>query len=142
MMQILSSNSLSPNLLIQLREWFESEWGDFDSFEGNHPGIEIPSPMLAIDDQTSLLGGLAFSTFAEPDSDSIGVWINMLLVLPSERKKGIASLLVQSAESEAKRMGIRELFVLSEFPDLYQKLAWQFIGLDSSENETILKKAI
>jgi GNAT superfamily N-acetyltransferase len=141
-MQILSSNSLPPQQLNQLREWFELEWGNFDPFEGNHPGIEIPSPMLAVDDQSSLLGGLAFSTFSKPETDSIAVWINMVLVSPSERKKGIASLLIQSAESEAKHMGIRELFVLSEFPDLYQKLGWQFIRLDSSKNEAILSKTV
>lgn len=85
---------------------------------------------------------LAFSNVAEPEGDYIAVWIKMVLVSPSERKKGIASLLIQSTEAEAKGMEIRELFVLSEFPVLYQQLDWQLIGLDSSRNETILKNTV
>ena len=119
-----------------------SQWGDVDPFEGNHPEIAIPSPIVAVDHQVSLLGGLSFTSFAKPQSADIGVWINMVLISPNQRKKGIASQLVQSAEVEAKRLGIRELFVLSEFPDLYQKLGWRIVGLDSSENETILNKSL
>ena len=142
MSKILSSNSVPTKLLSQLRAWFVSQWGDVDPFEGNHPEIDIPSPIVAVDDQISLLGGLSFTSVAKPQSADIGVWINMVLISPNQRKKGIASQLVQSAEVEAKRLGIRELFVLSEFPDLYQKLGWRIVGLDSSENETILNKSL
>ena len=142
MNNILTSNSVPTKLLNQLREWFVSEWGDVDPFEGNHPEIAIPSPIVAVGDKNSLLGGLSFTSVAKPQSADIGVWINMVLISPNHRKKGIASQLVQSAEVEAKRIGIPELFVLSEFPDLYQKLGWQFVGLDSSDNETILNKTL
>ena len=142
MNKILSSSSVPTQLLSQLREWFESEWGEIDPFEGNHPEIVIPSPIVAVDDKTSLLGGLAFTSVSKPKSVDIGVWINMVLIAPSQRKKGIASQLVQSAEAEAERLGVPELFVLSEFPGLYQKLGWQIVGLDKSQNETILTKAL
>ena len=63
----------------------------------------------------------------------------MVLISPRQRKKGIASKLIEAAEVEAKRIAISELFVLSEFPNLYQRLGWQPVGLDKSGKETVLK---
>jgi len=135
---ILTASSVPAALLIQLREWLESEWGHIDPFEGNHAEVTIPSPVIAVDEQTSLLGGLVFGTFANPHKPDIAVWVNAVIVSPAHRKKGIASRLVQAAEREAKRLAIDELFVLSDVPGLYQKLAWQIVGVDSSRNGKIL----
>lgn len=142
MISILTSKSVPSEVLSQLREWFVSEWGEVDPFEGTHPEITIPSPIVAVDEQTSLLGGLSFTSAVNPHNTDIGIWINMVLISPSHRKKGIASRLVQSAEVEAKQFGVRNLFVLAEYPDLYHKLGWQFVGMDSAEKETILKKSL
>jgi GNAT superfamily N-acetyltransferase len=126
-------------MLTLLRKWFESEWGDVDPFEGIYPEIIIPRPIVAVGHQASLLGGLSFTSAPKPQSTDIGVWINMVLISPRQRKKGIASKLIEAAEVEAKRIAISELFVLSEFPNLYQRLGWQSVGLDSSGKETVLK---
>jgi GNAT superfamily N-acetyltransferase len=126
-------------MLTLLRKWFESEWGDVDPFEGIYPEIVIPRPIVAVDHQASLLGGLAFTSAFKPQSTDIGVWINMVLISPRQRKKGIASKLIEVAEVEAKRIAISELFVLSEFPNLYKRLGWQSVGLDRSGKETVLK---
>ena len=143
MIKILCRDFVPDSLIKQLREWCESEWGEVDPFEGNHPEIVVPSPVVAVDENTLLLGGLAFSSFTNPNNKDIAVWINVLLISPSQRKKGIASQLVQSAEVEAKLLSVYELFVLTEFPDLYKKLGWLVIGLDSTtRNETILTKTL
>ena len=139
MISILTSDSVPAEVLGQLRDWFVSEWGDIDPFEGNHPDIPVPSPIVAVDEKTSLMGGLSFTSAAKPQSAEIGIWINMVLISPDHRMKGIASQLVQSAEMEAKRNGVHDLFVLSEYPSLYQKLGWRFVGMDRSGNETILR---
>ena len=138
MANILRAGSVPAPLLIQLRKWLESEWGHIDPFEGNHAEVTIPSPVVAVDEQTSLLGGLIFGAFAKPGKPDIAVWVNAVIVSPVHRKKGIASQLLQAAEGEAKRLAIGELFVLSDVPGLYQKLGWQIVGSDSSRNETIL----
>lgn len=142
MPNILTANSVPAALLAQLRELLESEWGHIDPFEGNHAEVTIPPPLVAVDEQISLLGGLTFSTFANPHKPEIAVWVNAVIVSPSHRKKGIASQLVQAAEVEAKRLAIYELFVLSDVPGLYQKLGWQIVGVDSSKNATILMKIL
>ena len=138
MANILTGTSVPAALLVQLREWLESEWGHIDPFEGTHAEVTIPAPVVAVDEQTSLLGGLIFGAFAKPGTPEIAVWVNAVLVSPVHQKKGIASQLVQAAEGEAKRLAIDELFVLSDVPGLYQKLAWQIVSSDSSKNETIL----
>lgn len=139
MIKIVSSNSV-PHVLCQLRQWFELEWGHIDPFEGNHPDIVIPSPLVAVDERESLLGGLSFTSAPKPKQSEIGVWINMILVAASQRKKGIASQLIQAAEVEAQRIGVHELFVFTEFPDLYRKLGWQVVGLDG--NDRVLTKVL
>ena len=142
MIKILSSGSVPAAMLTLLRKWFESEWGDVDPFEGNYPEIVVPRPIVAVDHQTSLLGGLSFTSASKPQGTDIGVWINMVLISPRHRKKGIASKLVEAAEVEAERIAVRELFVLSEFPILYQRLGWKTVGLDSPSKETVLKKIL
>jgi GNAT superfamily N-acetyltransferase len=126
-------------MLTLLRKWFESEWGDVDPFEGIYPEIVIPRPIVAVGPQASLLGGLSFTSAPRPQSTDIGVWINMVLISPRHRKKGIASKLIKAAEVEAERIAISELFVLSEFPNLYQRLGWQPVDSNRSEKETVLK---
>ena len=143
MTKILSSDSVPAPLLIQLREWLESEWGAVDPFEGNHRHVTVPSPIVAVDENTSLVGGLVFSSFPSPQGADVAVWVNAVLVSPHQRKQGIASKLIQAAEVQANRMAVPELFVLSEFPALYQKLGWQVVSLDSARSEeTILTKAL
>lgn len=142
MTKILSAGSVPETLLTQLREWLEAEWGQVDSFDGNHPDIDVPRPLVAVDEGGSLLGGLVFSSFQIPLSTDVAVWINAVIVSPSQRKNGIASELIQAAEVEAKLRTIAELFVLSEYPGLYEKLGWRFVSLDKSRNGTVLTKLL
>jgi len=113
-----------------------------DSFEGNHSDVRVPVPILAVNDDDSLVGGLAFSTFAMPNRESIAVWINAVVVAPQARKQGLASQLIQAAEAAAKELQIPALFVLSEYADLYQKQGWRAVGRDESRDSTILTKEL
>lgn len=140
MISLLTGEAVTTVMHVQLREYLEAEWGSIDPFTGKHPEVAIPSPVVAVDQHASMAGGLIFGTHTKPGSVDIGVWINALLVLPTERKKGIGSRLVRSAETEARQLAITELFVLSEFPILYQKLGWQPVSLVSGGKETILRK--
>ena len=135
---IVSGASASVHQLDLLRDWFVSEWGDIDPFEGNHGGVQVPSPILALDAQKRLAGGLAFSSANRPGVEDIGVWVNALLVAPEHRRTGLASKLVQEAHVRAADLGVQELYVLSDVPALYEKLAWRVI--ERSGADTILIK--
>ena len=117
MIDVVSSRA-APNHLKSLSEWVVSEWGEVESVDN------VPPPLLAIDGE-ELRGGLMFSRSHRPDGKGLGLWVNALFVSPEYRRKGIASLLVQAAEAEAASAGERELYALTDVPELYQNLGWQ-----------------
>jgi GNAT superfamily N-acetyltransferase len=135
---IVSSRSASPHLS-QLREWMTNEWGKIDPFDGGYEDRIVPPPVLAIDGD-ELLGGLAFTNAPVQRTEKIGLWVNVLFVLPKYRGRGIGSKLVAEAEVEAKDVKADELFVYTDVPSLYEKLGWTI--LDDSGANTVLRKRI
>jgi len=121
----IRSGQTAPEHLPQLRRWFQAEWGKIDPFEGNHPGVVVPLPLLAIGHNEELQGGLAFSTFDLPEPSQTRVWINAVYVHPQFRGQQIASALILLAENSARQLDIRALFVLTQIPALYENLGWQ-----------------
>ena len=97
MISILSA-SFARHHLEELREVFELEWVHIDPFEGSHSGFAVPDPLLAVDDQDALVGGLSFTSFAKPKKKELGVWVNALIVAPEYRGMGTASKLIGAAE--------------------------------------------
>ncbi len=117
MMKILAAEP-SSELLAQLHQWFEAEWGAVDATcdEG------LPAPLLAVNHAGELAGGLAFSWFTQAGETC--VWINALLVAPEYRGQGVASKLIQAAERAAIDLNIAKLMVFTNRPTLYQRLGW------------------
>ena len=138
-MHKISNSNLDPDHLALLKDWFISEWGEVDPFDSSNEGVKTPSPVLATENG-ELLGGLSFCWARKPHAAELGVWINAVLISPEYRGLGLASKLVQAAESEAARKGMKELFVYSEFPKMYEKLGWQIQGGDSASK--VLWKSI
>ena len=126
MTSILNSRFV-PQHLKQLQDWFELEWGPIDLFNETQPDLVVPRPLLAINSKNQLVGGLAFSSFAQPGSKDMGVWVNALFVAPECRGLGIASELIQAAQVDAQDMKINQLYVHTDKPDLYQKLGWHLV---------------
>lgn len=126
MISILNSNTM-PQLLSQLHEWFEQEWGESKRSVDEYALCNVPVPIVAVDVNQSLVGGIAFTSHPTPDSAELGVWINALFVVPCFRGRGIASELVRAAEQEANRQRISQLFVYTNVPLLYQKLGWSLL---------------
>jgi GNAT superfamily N-acetyltransferase len=125
--------------LKQFREWVDAQWDEVDPFSGVAGGISVPSPILAIDDQ-KLLGGLAFTSSSIPGGEEAGIWVNALLVATEYRRIGIASELVKAAVVEAGRFKLKELFVYTDVPELYQKLSWCVV--DGPGESTVLKRVV
>ena len=123
MIDVVSSRT-APVHLKPLSQWVVAEWGEFS------PAENVPPPLLAIEDE-ELRGGLMFSRFHKPNGEGLGLWVNALFVAPQYRRKGIASLLVQAAETEAASAGERELYALTDVPQLYQNLGWQLVQTDT-----------
>ncbi len=120
----LKEEANSP-VLTEFRNLLENEWGKFAPFEQEKLGIASPPPLVAIE-QNELLGGLAFSLWPHPGSNSIAIWINGLLVKPEYRNRRIATKLVKEAMLQEKL-----IFVVTEYPRLYKNLGWS----ELSKNE-------
>ena len=139
-MCVIHNADTHAQYLQPLRARLELEWGTIDPFEGSDVDVIVPSPLFLITEKGQLVGGLAFSSFANPNKEEASVWINALLVEPEYRGKGYASKLIQKAEAEAVKVGIPELFVLSEFSGLYRKQGWSVI--QTSGSDSVLAKLL
>lgn len=128
-MHKISSTNPDSSHSKQLRAWFEEEWGPIDSFSSNDIEQPLPSPIIATRNNI-LMGGLSFSFAKMPQSTELGMWINAVLVSPKSRGLGIASKLIESAEIAAQEIGVKQLFVYSEYSQLYEKLGWQVQEID------------
>lgn len=62
---------------------------------------------VAIDDNQRVIGCIGFSRLEQPQE----AFLHRLFVKPSEKRKGIGTLLLQTAESEMRRLGIRTSLV-------------------------------
>jgi len=131
-MEIVSISEYSSSLYItELRDLLEGEWGDFASFETEEGNIRTPPPLIAIENET-LVGGLVYSLWPNPETEHTTIWVNGLIVKPNWRRKGIASTLIQGAMNNKPL-----LFVLTEIPHLYSNIGWQTISKNSEG--TVLK---
>lgn len=87
-----------------------------------------PDPIAALNNN-DVIGGLAFTYHPIPEplpnAGKMALWINALAVTPRWRGRGIASRLIQEAEAQAKAAGATEIYVYTDVPGLYLKLAWQ-----------------
>ena len=62
---------------------------------------------IAVDDNERVIGCIGFSRTEQPQE----AFLHRLFVKPSEKRKGIGTLLLQTAESEMRRQGIRASLV-------------------------------
>jgi len=99
----------------------------------------VPDPLLAVESD-QLLAGLALSRYKAADGEQWAIWINALIVAPSHRGRGIASMLITAAESAAVTVQATEIFAKTDVPDLYRKLGW--IDLAEEDDSVILKKVL
>jgi len=63
-----------------------------DSLEPEPASLAPPPPLVAVDDDDRLMGGIAFTTYPEPQGNQPAVWINALLVAPEFRGRGIGGV--------------------------------------------------
>ena len=89
----------------------------------------IPSIYIAIDNN-KFIGTAAV---VEKDLDThleLGPWISAVYVKENWRTQGIATKLVKRCEDQAKKVGIKRLYLSTEFASgLYEKLGWHTVEI-------------
>ncbi|NKC01544.1 MAG: GNAT family N-acetyltransferase [Pseudomonadales bacterium] len=119
MVSIISTQSI-PQRLAEVDSWFGRVWDEVDPLQGDC----FPDPLVALDREGRLVGALAFTVAPIPKASDLAIWINVVLVSPNCRGRGIATRLVQAAEQAAWQLRIPKLYVFSDVPQLYEKSGW------------------
>ncbi|MCH4888377.1 GNAT family N-acetyltransferase [Acidaminobacter sp. JC074] len=137
-MEIRQSDLKSPYLK-QLYKMFLKVWDHVDAFEETKNGLELPYPILALE-EGDLIGGLSFTAYQHPDKDQMALWINALYVDRAFRGKHVASNLISYAEEKAREMGYTEILVYTDLASLYLKLGYKSLSYNGSH--TVLLKTL
>ncbi|MEI7872484.1 MAG: GNAT family N-acetyltransferase [Alphaproteobacteria bacterium] len=124
-----------PDLVAQVAAWGFAEWGHLNPGEtleqrvvrirGKMNVDRIPVAFVALDDADDIVG-TASLIFDDLEGDPRNPWLASVFVLPTHRRKGIASALVRAVEATARRLGYSRLYLFtSTAPDLYAGLGWR-----------------
>ena len=124
-----------PDLVAQVAAWGFAEWGHLNPGEtleqrvvrirGKMNVDRIPVAFVALDDADDIVG-TASLIFDDLEGDPRNPWLASVFVLPTHRRKGIASALVRAVEATARRLGYSRLYLFtSTAPDLYAGVGWR-----------------
>ena len=100
------------------------EWPELRPFKRVEFGRAVPCPIVALK-QGQLIGGASFVSYYEPGSERVGTWLNALIVIPQERRQGVATALIEASAKAAGR-----IYALTDVPELYTKCGWRSISSD------------
>jgi GNAT superfamily N-acetyltransferase len=70
----------------------------------------IPLCLIALDEAANLLATASLETSSVGSELGTGPWLAAVVVIPSQRGRGIGTALVERAEAEALRLGFTEIF--------------------------------
>lgn len=121
----------------EIAQVHQAEWAHLDrglTLESRKAALKsaagregIPSVYVAIDSD-EFIGSAAL---VDQDLDThleLSPWLSAVFVKEEFRTRGIATLLVERCEAEAKKIGIHKLYLSTESASgLYEKLGWQTI---------------
>jgi len=143
----VASIAAHPDLVPVIARWHYEEWGHLDpagSLQTWTEGLaertqpeRIPTTFVAL--ESSLPVGSA--VLVEHDMDTrldLSPWLAGVFVLPSHRRRGIASRLVIHAMSKAREFGVETLYLYTRSAaPLYSQLGWRSIGREHYEGRWV-----
>jgi GNAT superfamily N-acetyltransferase len=124
-----------PDLIPLLASWFYNEWGVNDphlsletitgKLKGRLHREHLPLVLVLLRDNSPIAS--ASLKIQEMDTHPQYLhWLGSVYVLPEMRHQGIGSKLVQSSVSEARRLGIKELYLYTRHREaFYARLGWK-----------------
>jgi GNAT superfamily N-acetyltransferase len=109
-----------PQVAPFLRAWLLDEWeswygpdgpGDIDAAYPSHmSGNTFPTALVAVDETGAVVGTICLREQSSSHLE-FNPWVGGLLVARDRRRQGIGSALVKAAEDEARRLGVRKLYL-------------------------------
>jgi len=140
-----------PNFSTMLAKWHHEEWSYLNpslsltqrikKMENYFAEDFIPTTYVALD--TEVLGSAAI---VESDMDThkhFTPWLASVYVNPSKRGQGIGSKLVEHVMCEAKKNGVKKLYLFT--PDqakFYEKLGWQLMFKETYHDHEVFVMSV
>ena len=124
-----------PDLIPLLASWFYNEWGandphlSLETFAENLRGRlhrdQIPLALVLLRDDSPIASASLKIQEMETHPQYLH-WLGSVYVLPEMRHQGIGSKLVQSSVAEARRLGIKKLYLYTRHREVfYARLGWK-----------------
>jgi len=124
-----------PKLIPILAAWFFDEWGHnypdltLEIFEGKLWGRlnrdKLPLVIVLIQDGSPIASASLKIQEMETHPQYLH-WLGSVYVLPEFREQGLGSQLVQYTIGEAKRLGVRDLYLYTHSREIfYTRLGWE-----------------
>jgi len=122
---------------LELERLFQSEWSDFLFADTYKSDASLPPVLVAIRNN-EVIGGLAYSSFKEPNGESEVVWFNAVFVSPDWRNQGIASELINRGVNQVSEPLQTKLYAYTNVVPLYQSLGWSVVDAESEPNHSVM----
>ena len=120
-----------PEFISTVVSWIRQEWPDSredreieERLCGTRQRGTLPLALIAIA-AAAPMGFVSLTLYEKGIAQGRPHWIDALYVEPVHRGLGLARRLILEAEYASGRLGITELFALTEIPDLYHKFGWR-----------------
>ena len=128
-----------PELADELAKWSWADWRVYIEARGR--GLDdarrsyreraqidaLPLALVAFADG-KLIGTVSLMVHDLATRPEITPWLASLFVLPERRRRGVASLLIERAVAEARRLKLPTLFLWTSSAEaLYLKLGWRIV---------------
>lgn len=124
-----------PGLIPQLAQWFYNEWGrnypnlGVETFEGRLKDRlnrnKLPLVLVLLRDESPIASASLKIQELETHPQYLH-WLGSVYVLPELRGQGIGSRLIQHSATEARRQGVRNLYLYTRHREgFYARLGWK-----------------
>lgn len=135
-----------PVILATLASWHQQEWSSFNPGESIEERILrmqpylnedfIPSTFIAKDN--GLSGSAAIVSRDMETRPQLSPWLASVYVLPEKRGRGIGTKLVLHVMAQAKREGIKTLYLFTpDRQDFYLNLGWSIKNVEQYQNQEV-----
>lgn len=122
-----------PELAEFAANWFASKWNiPLEAYrESMQEGIRqpkaVPQWYILVDNQGRIVGGAGIIENDFHERKDLSPNVCALYVEKEHRNKGLARRLLDHARQEAGAMGYKEVYLITDHKDFYEKCGWEYL---------------
>ena len=133
-----------PDHVATAAGWLFEQWGK-DPLESYEAVLQDhdrrPAALLALSGGKPI-GVVGFTRHQLEGQERDELWINVLYVITTWRKKGVGRWLVSEAVKSAREFGAPMLYVYTDVPRFYEKDGWQKLRGADEHGSSLLRHAL